>query len=293
MLASTLTARVDPLRVQLGRGTDEDIEGSAQTYVYAGIKQRLGNPVPHEELGPGITTDDLIRGALGDLLVRCDDFVETGAQNVGTGPIRTVVITFPTMATPAVRHKLAEMLGQLRTGIVDNTLDEAIAAAMFTVLRDFGSDYETGLELLRSQSREIVPDQKWKQNLLVIDIGGGTTDIALLGLHLRDNTPEQVIRAARESHGRFYELLPEVLGTTGRLQLGGELMSLRVFYWVKALIGDQLLKLPGGSFASQQADLRLLDLRQQVQGDVGDRPLLSRTKNQLPTEDSGGDQARV
>lgn len=286
VLESKATVTLDPLRVKLGRGTDEDIAESAQTLVYAGLKQRLGNPVLHEELGPGVTSHDLIREALRDLLSRCDDYVEAGAQNVGTGPIRTMVITFPTMATPAVRHKLAEMLGELRAGIVDNTLDEAIAAAMFTVLRDFGSDYETGLELLRSQSRKIIEDQTWKQNLLVIDIGGGTTDIALLRLHLRDNTPEQVIRASRDSHGRFYELVPEVLGTTGRLQLGGELMSLRVFYWVKALIGDQLLKLSGGNFDSQQAALRLLDLRQQGHRDVSDSPLLSRTKNQLPTEDS-------
>jgi hypothetical protein len=287
VLESTATATVDPaLTVRLGRSTDEDIAGSAQKYVYAGLKQRLGNPVPHEELAPGIDSDDLIREALRDLLSRCDDFVKTAAQNVGTGPIRTAVITFPTMATPAVRHKLAEMLREIRPGIVDNTLDEAIAAAMFTVLRDFGSDYETGLELLRSQSREMVPDQKWKQNLLVIDIGGGTTDIALLGLHLRDDTPEQVIRAAPESHGRFYELLPEVLGTTGRLQLGGELMSLRVFYWIKALLSDRLLKLPDGSFAAQLEALRLLDRRRQVQGEPGDSPLLSRIKNELPTEDS-------
>jgi hypothetical protein len=286
VIASTVTATTDPLRVQLGRDTDEDIEGSAQTYVYAGLKQRLGDPVRHEELGPDITSDDLIQGALGDLLSRCDDFVKAGARNVGTGPIRTVVVTFPTMATPAVRHKLAEMLGNLRTGIVDNTLDEAIAAAMFTVLRDFGSDYETGLELLRSQSRKVPEKDQWRQNLLVIDIGGGTTDVALLRLHLRDNTPEQVTRAAPDSHGRFYELLPEVLGTTGRLQLGGELMSLRVFYWIKALLGDRLLKLGGGTFTAQQAALRLLDLRQEVQGDLGDNPLLARTKNKLPTENS-------
>ena len=285
VLSSMVTATKDPLTVRLGHGTDEDIEGSAPTYVYAGLKQRLGKPAPREELGPDVTTDDLIQGALQDLLSRCDDFV-AAAQNLGTGPIRTVVVTFPTMATPAVRQKLAGMVGELRTSIVDNTVDEAIAAAMFTVLRDFGSDYETGLELLRSQSRKIPEYEQWRQNLLVIDIGGGTTDVALLRLQLRDITPERVIRAAPDSHGRFYELLPEVLGTTGRMQLGGELMSLRVFYWIKALLGDQLLKLPDGGFTAQLDNLRLLDLRRAVQSDLGDSPLLSRTKNKLPAENS-------
>src|SRR5260370_25367707 len=198
--------------------------------------------------------------------------------------MKSVVITFATMATPPVRRKLHDMLRTIGISLVDNSFDEAIAAAMFTVLRDFGGDYDTGLELLRSQSQDLGKDN-WKQNLLVIDIGGGTTDIALLGLNLHDKTPGGL--GDPGTHGRYYELLPEVLGSTGRLQLGGQLMRLRVFYCIKALLGDQLLRLFPDSFARP-----MVDLRQIVRGDPGDNPLLGLTRGKLPTfrgADSSGD----
>jgi len=283
VVESKATAKVGPpLTVEIGRGVDEDDDGGPQSYVYAGLKQRLGKTDPHPELGPAVSSDDLLREALRDILRRCNAFVEQGPQELGEGRIRNVVITFPTMATPPVRRKLNDMLQEIGIPLVDNTLDEAIAAAMFTVLRDFGSDYDTGLELLRSQSRSVVADQKWKQNLLVIDIGGGTTDIALLGLHLHDETPEDAVTAAPDRHGRYYVLIPEVLGSTGRLQLGGELMTLRVFYWIKARLGDQLLRLSPDMLRRPLSDLQLI-----ARGDPGDSPLLSRTKGKLPTSDHG------
>jgi len=283
VIESKATATVTPrLTVQVGRGADEDDEGSPQTYVYAGLKQRLGKAEPHPELGADATSDDLIREALRDILGRCNTFVEKGPPELGRGQIGNVVITFPTMATPPVRRKLHDMLRETGIPLIDNSLDEAIAAAMFTVLRDFGSDFDTGLELLRSQSRSIVPGRKWKQNLLVIDIGGGTTDIALLGLHLHDETPDEVVSDPGR-YGRYYVLLPEVLGSTGRLQLGGELMSLRVFYWIKALLGDQLLRLSPGTF-----ERPLAELRQLMRRDPGDGPLLALTRGKLPMSDRGG-----
>lgn len=282
LLESTATATAGPpLNVRLGGATDDDDDENVGAYVYAGLKQRLAKAVPHDELGTGMTSDDLIQESLRYLVGRCNAFVSSGAQELGTGSINHVVATFPTMATPAVRHKLRGMLEAIGIRLIDNTLDEAIAAAMFTVLRDFGSDYDTGLELLRAQSRQVDKDKGWKQNLLVIDIGGGTTDIALLGLHLRDETPEEAVRIAPATHGRYYELRPEVLGSTGRPQLGGELMSLRVFYWVKALLADQLLRLFPDSFARSRADLRQL-----VGETPGDGVLLAKTWRKLPTRDT-------
>ena len=276
VVESKATATLEPqLTVRVGRGADDDEEGAPETHVYAGLKQRLSAAERHPELGAGVTSDHLIREALRDIIGRCNSFIAQGPRELGTGPINNVVITFPTMATPSVRRKLHDMLQATGISLVDNSFDEAIAAAMFTVLRDFGGDYDTGLELLRSQSQDLGND-KWKQNLLVIDIGGGTTDIALLGLNLHDKTPGGLGDAG--AHGRYYELLPEVLGSTGRLQLGGELMSLRVFYWIKALLGDKLLPIFPDSFARSMADLRQI-----VRGEPGDNPLRRLTKGKLPT----------
>jgi hypothetical protein len=270
VLESKATATLDPqLGVRVGKlALDDDDQGAL---VYAGLKQRLAQEVPHPELGPDATSDDLIRESLRDLVSRrCNSFIEEGPRELGKGEINNVVITFPTMATPVVRSKLRTMVEDIGVGLVDNSFDEAIAAAMFVLLCDFGGDYDTGLELLRSRSRPEGQAQ-WKQNLLIIDIGGGTTDIALLGLHLRDETPASL--GTEGSHGRYYVLRPEVLGSTGRLQLGGELLSLRVFYWIKALLGDQLIRLFPGS--CEQA---IASLRQITRGNLGENPLRNLTR---------------
>jgi hypothetical protein len=66
--------------------------------------------------------------------------------------------------------------------------DEALAAAIFYIFREYNSSLELGMELFKSRC-QIKTDNSWKQNALLIDIGGGTTDIALLSLTL---TEEQV-----------------------------------------------------------------------------------------------------
>ena len=156
--------------------------------VYAGLKQKLGATEKLRELGPDATSDDLIREALRYLVDRCNEYIEKGTADIGKGRVNRVVITYPTMASPTVRQKLRAMVNDVGVAFVDNSYDEAIAAALFILLRDFGGDHDTGLELLRSRSRTNGEGQ-WTQNLLVIDIGGGTTDIALLALHLRNATP--------------------------------------------------------------------------------------------------------
>jgi hypothetical protein len=285
VIESKATATTSPaLRVTVGApriGLDGDDEHAAEPLIYAGLKQKLGSPEKHEELGAGATSDDLIREALRDIIGRCNDFIEKGAEGIGRGRVNRVVITFPTMASPSVRQKLRTMVNDVGVSFVDNSYDEAIAAAMFTLMRDFGGDHDTGLELLRSQSRE-TGEGRWKQNLLVIDIGGGTTDIALLALHLRNMTPANLGDPGKL--GRYYELLPELLGSTGRLQLGGELTSLRVFYWIKALLGDQLLRAQPHSFGPAVGALRQLKLTDDQPADN----LFSRgTWRELPKIDEG------
>jgi len=270
VLESKATASIEPeLRVRVGKLALDD-DGGQEALVYAGQKQRLARAEPHPELGPGATSDDLIRESLRDLIRRCDSFIEDAPRGIGKGAINKVVVTFPTMATPVVRSKLRTMVEDIGVGLVDSSFDEAIAAAMFVLLCDFGGDYDTGLELLRSRSQPVGPGQ-WKQNLLIIDIGGGTTDIALLGLNLRDETPAGL--GDPGMHGRYYVLRPEILGSTGRLQLGGELLSLRVFYWIKALLGDHLLRLFPGSY-----EHAIAALRQITRDNLGENPLRNLTR---------------
>lgn len=266
--------RTDPLRVRVGKPRIGVLGGAGDeggdTQVYAGLKQRLGDAVPFEELGSGITSDDLLREALRDLVNRANRYVATGSGGLGTGTIGNVVITYPTMATPVVRKKLRTMIRELGVARVDTSYDEAVAAAIFFLLRDFGGDHDIGLDVLRSRCRPVPGHQdRWRQNLLVIDIGGGTSDIALLTLGVHDATPS--IPGDPRLHGRYYELRPTLLGSTGGLQLGGELLTLRVFYWIKALLADRLWDLHPERFAVSEDQLRLLG----VTGDGTGRPRLT------------------
>jgi hypothetical protein len=278
-----------PLRVRVGKPQFGVVGGAqGETRVYAGLKQRLAQSVDFPELGAGISSDDLLREALRDLVERTNTYVATGPAELGSGRIGNVVITYPTMATPVVRHKLRDMVRALGIDRVDTSYDEAVAAAMFFLLRDFGGDHDIGLDVLRSRCREVPGHtDRWQQNLLVIDIGGGTSDIALLTLGVQDATP--VMDGDPRLHGRYYELRPTLRGSTGGLQLGGELLTLRVFYWIKALLADRLWDLYPERFAAREAELLLLKLVGDGQGRVR---LTEHVLHEVRQDHDGGGQGR-
>ncbi|MFJ5556845.1 hypothetical protein ACIQCD_05275 [Streptomyces sp. NPDC093250] len=161
-------------------------------------------------------------------------------EDAGTpGQLSTVLLTFPTSATPAARTQLRELVRRgLSVPNVELLIDEGLAAGLYFVMRDLTANLDVGLEALRAASRPVPgePDT-WRSIMLVVDIGGGTTDIALLDLVLRDLTPA-LDPADRFTSGRAYMLEPRILGTIGHGQLGGDLLTLVVLYWVKATLLD-------------------------------------------------------
>jgi len=242
--------QVSPLRVRMttddGRLADSSSAGARQ--ILFGLKQYLGKPEPREISGDGsdrgtVDTDQLIAAALGFLVDQSNAYVELNPRMLGRGRLNHAVITYPTVAPPAVRQRLRELLldpsGGPGLAQVNASYDEAIAAVMFFLMRDFGGEYEVGVEAVKSRYRA-VGEKAWAQNILVIDIGGGTTDIALVTMTLKDQTPEEP-RADPRWFGRYYVLTPQVRGSTGHLQLGGEYLTLRVFRWLKAAVADVLL----------------------------------------------------
>jgi hypothetical protein len=59
--------------------------------------------------------------------------------------------------------------------------------------------------------------------------------------------------------GRHYVVRPEVLNSTGHTQLGGNYLTLRVFYWLKAAILEALLTGPGNEAARRELAKRIPD----------------------------------
>ncbi|GAA1238751.1 hypothetical protein GCM10009665_31330 [Kitasatospora nipponensis] len=174
-------------------------------------------------------------------------------------PMGTALLTYPTSSHPESRELLVELVRTgLSIGNVELTVDEGLAAGLYFLMRDLSADLDQGVEALRAASRP-VPGRPgtWQRIMLVVDIGGGTTDIALLELTLRDVTVEQNAAQAFVS-GRDYLLEPRILGTIGHGQLGGDLLTLHVLYWLKARMADAARKRPeesgGRSRAAQVAE---------------------------------------
>ena len=195
--------------------------------------------------GRDATTDDLVAHVYYHLAARTEEFLRAD-EDAPLLPLAQLVVTYPTTTLPSDKKRLEELIRHsLSMDHVVADFDEGVAAGLFFLMRDFGSQrLEFGVEALRAKARQIGSDPPtWQQNMLVIDIGAGTTDIALIGLTMQDITKkgsgDPLVR------GRHYLINPEVLNSTGHPQLGGNYLTLRVFYWLKAHILDALVTGPG------------------------------------------------
>ncbi|GHJ43555.1 hypothetical protein Cs7R123_08970 [Catellatospora sp. TT07R-123] len=255
-----------------------DADRPAGIVYHPGIKRRLLRPDPVRGLGPAAVpdgwpadTDLLIAQSYADLIKRVRAAVAhagqprtllAGLQVPADSEIDEVTVTYPTTLPPSARARLRRTVSD-GTGIaverVHMDYDEAVASALYFVVRGFGGDVEAGLRSFRAGARPVEQAllPTWRRNALVLDIGGGTTDIALLALDLVATRPGGT--AADGPRGRHYTLTPRVLGTTGHPQLGGDLLTLRVFYWLKAAVVDAIDA--GHAPAARDADDRTLTER--------------------------------
>ncbi|MEO3788024.1 hypothetical protein ABGB12_32255 [Actinocorallia sp. B10E7] len=194
--------------------------------------------------GSDPVAERVIRQIYRDLRERVHDFADASPETFGKRADR-VVVTYPTTTPPNVRERLREIVRDAGFRLPNLRFDEGVAAVMFTIMRELGGDTGLGAELFRARCRR-VDATTWRRNVLVIDIGGGTTDVCLTALELRDLTPhlERRLNLTADDkprrRGHAYHLSPRVLGSTGHAQYGGDLLTLRIFYWIKAVLVDAL-----------------------------------------------------
>ncbi|WP_405655959.1 hypothetical protein [Streptomyces sp. RK9] len=158
--------------------------------------------------------------------------------------IGTLSVTFPTKLPPDKRDELLDVLRTLAPKVEMN-IDEAVAAAGFAMMKRLGADFLLGVEAFTLNARcpeggraweqphEWAKARAWHENLLVIDVGGGTTDCALIKVAIVDATPA----SAGDSPGRFYKLQPQVLASGGRLNLGGDRLTAQLFKLLRGKLG--------------------------------------------------------
>ncbi len=164
-----------------------------------------------------------------------------------------IVLPFPTSAPLSVRQELLEVVREAGFDNPVAELDEALSAIVFYLVKPFGFDLELGLEAFRAGCRPIprgdLPPTEWRQTVLLIDVGGGTTDIALIEVRLED---VQAKGAGDGSLGRYYRLTPKLLGATGKDQLAGNVLSLGIFHVVKRRVADTVISAVAPKLASAE-----------------------------------------
>jgi hypothetical protein len=203
---------------------------------YLGIRKTLSVPLGGDMVS--LTTDQLVQAALGSLVELTDHWRGRNPTACSKGRFTRAVVTYPTVAPPSVRREVENLVRELKFPDVVTDYDEAVAAALFYLHREFGGSLDLGPEVFKSRSRR--DNNKWFQNVLVLDIGGGSTDLALLQLTLEEVDPF-LPGENRGAGGRCYVISPRLLGSSGNTQLGGELITLRLFRLLKAALADRLL----------------------------------------------------
>ncbi len=185
-----------------------------------------------------IPVNQLLQAAYAQLIELTEKYRQRYPGKCSDGDFYRAVLTYPTIASPFIRREIESLVKKLGIEDVQMAYDEAVSAAIFFLWQEFGGDLNLGIESFKSRCRH--DGQKWWQNVLVLDIGGGTTDLALIRLTLEEIDPFEPTED-RGDGGRYYKLTPKLLGSSGHLQLGGELISLRLFLLLKVAIADCLL----------------------------------------------------
>ena len=208
-----------------------------------------------------ITANRLTQAAWNHLIQLTEEYSQRNKDIFSEGNFKTAVVTYPTIAPPVVRREIEQMVSDLGFEYVQTSYDEAVSVAIFFLWREFGGDLNIGAESFKTRCRRY--GDKWIQNVLVLDIGGGTTDLALIRLTLEEIDPFKE-NEDRGKGGRYYKLTPEILGSSGHLQLGGELITLRMFLLLKAAIADCLFTaVSEGNLQSNIIENRLTELNEQ------------------------------
>ncbi|MGM3307350.1 molecular chaperone [Anabaena sp. WFMT] len=247
-------SQIEPLKLQMGREARDNRKKAIAQGTISSVKDIISRfhhspkryfgqnrtfPVILNGEEQNIQVNQLIQAAWAHLIDLTEDYRQRSKRRFSEGDLLTAVVTYPTVAPPVVRKEVKALVQELGIDDVQTAYDEAVSVAIFFLWREFGGNLNLGIESFKTRCRQ--DRNKWSQNVLVLDIGGGTTDLALIELTLEDKTPFFADNEDRGLGGRYYKLTPKLLGSSGHLQLGGELITLRIFRLLKVAIADFLL----------------------------------------------------
>ncbi|MEK7991436.1 MAG: hypothetical protein VSS52_010545, partial [Thiotrichaceae bacterium] len=194
------------------------------------------------------TYDPLCVSAIKELLTRTEEHVDKQRSC-----LNDLVVTYPANLPQYRRETYRNIIHSLGVARVDMSFDEATAGALYYIWRELFKDLFAGIDgfLARSRVKEQVSEHPvtgenrqikfYYQNILLYDMGGGTTDIALLEIGLEEI--ENLLSADKANSGRYFVIRPKILGLTGLETFGGDNVTLAVFRILKSKLAATTAKL--------------------------------------------------
>jgi hypothetical protein len=145
--------------------------------------------------------------------------------------------TYPTRLPAAQRNRLQHLLQATSLPKPRLYLDEATAVAFFDLLTRIGQRSSLGLAALRTRAGAGETGRDINDRVLVIDVGAGTTDVALIDMRILDLTPD----AARTvpGHGSYWMIFPSVQAAGGALTFGADGLTLDLFGRLKQRLAER------------------------------------------------------
>ena len=158
-----------------------------------------------------------------------------------SGPFESSVVTYPTSLLPEPRKEIGKIFSELGVLHSDLLFDEAISPTLFYFEQHYGMSNELGPEAFKIRCTHHYgteyAEHSWYHQMLILDIGAGTTDIAIVQIRLTENLSAQ----KPESGGRVYTIAPRLLGSAGSEKSGGNAITLNIFHYLKILLADYLV----------------------------------------------------
>jgi hypothetical protein len=199
--------------------------------IHRGLKRRVGTQ--HAEEAEQLVEEFLrrVKGGIEDEFDNNPRFTQSSSVPMS---LRRAVLTYPTVAHPGRRRRITEIAQAAGIEEVVGYYDEAVAAAIAYLATVMRGNFEIGFEQFLSRCRR-TEHGRWAHNALIVDVGGGTTDVALLAIDIEDCTTDH--RAGHDdlsTWGRLYRVTPTVLGSSGAMFHGGDRLTLDLFRYRKA-----------------------------------------------------------
>lgn len=216
----------------------------SESVILRGVKRLLVQP-DHLIKAADRSAEDVIADAIARLSDLTSIEAEGGEDGGGEArPFARLHLTYPTKLPTDRRDALRDRV-EAADHLVFMRVDEAAGAAGFRIMAHFGDDAHLGVEAFKAVARSHTgerawenPDawteaRSWHENWLVVDVGGGTTDCAVVRLTLLDVTPPDVA----PGRGRFHRIQPRVVASGGIINLGGDQITKRLFSLLKSRFG--------------------------------------------------------